>query len=69
MGELRVPRTGAERPCRRPDAVLADKVYSSRAIRQTLRGRGIEAVIPERADQKTNRLRRGRAGGAGSAGR
>ncbi len=69
MGELRVPRTGAGRPRRRPDAVLADKEYASRAIRQTLRGRGIKAVIPERADQKANRLRRGRAGGAGSAGR
>lgn len=69
MGELRVPRTGAGRPRRRSDAVLADKVYSSRAIRQALRGRGIKAVIPERADQKANRLRRGRAGGAGSAGR
>lgn len=63
MDGIRVPRTGAGRPRRRPDAVLADKAYSSRAIRQTLRGRGIQAVIPERADQKANRLRRGRAGG------
>ncbi|MYQ97565.1 MULTISPECIES: IS5 family transposase [unclassified Streptomyces] len=60
---VRVPRTGVGRPRRRPDAVIADKAYSSRAIRQTLRRRGIRAVIPERADQKTNRMRRGRAGG------
>ncbi|MFE7116298.1 transposase, partial [Streptomyces sp. NPDC057654] len=55
--------TGAGRPRRKPDAVIADKAYSSRAIRQTLRRRGIRAVIPERADQKANRLRRGQAGG------
>ncbi|MEU4734194.1 MULTISPECIES: IS5 family transposase [Streptomyces] len=63
MDELRVPRTGAGRPRLRPDAVVADKAYSSRAIRQSLRRRGIRAVIPERADQKANRLRRGKAGG------
>ncbi|MFS0695437.1 IS5 family transposase [Streptomyces nitrosporeus] len=63
MNELRVPRTGSGRPRRRPDAVIADKAYSSRAIRQVLRRRGIRAVIPERADQKANRLRRGKAGG------
>ena len=63
MGELRVPRPGPGRPRRRPDAVLADKAYSSRAIRGALRGQGIRAVIPERADQKANRLRPGRTGG------
>ncbi|MGP3638571.1 IS5 family transposase [Streptomyces sp. 24-1644] len=63
MDELRVPRTGAGRPRRRPDAVIADKAYSSRAIRQVLRRRGIQAVIPERAGQKANRLRRGKTGG------
>lgn len=47
---LKVPRTGVGRPRRRPDAVIADKAYSSPAIRQALRRRGIRAVIPERAD-------------------
>jgi transposase len=63
MDGLRVPRAGVGRPRRRPDAVIADKAYSSRAIRQLLRRRGIRAVIPERSDQKANRLRRGQAGG------
>jgi transposase len=63
LDALRVPRTGVGRPRRRPDAVIADKAYSSRAIRQSLRRRGIRAAIPERADQKANRVRRGRAGG------
>lgn len=51
------------RPRTRPVRVLADKGYSSRAIRGYLRGRGIAATIPERADQRANRLRRGRCGG------
>lgn len=63
MHALRVPRTGVGRPRRRPDVVIADKAYSSRAMRQALRGRGIRTVIPERADQKANRIRRGQAGG------
>lgn len=62
MARLRVPRPFG-RPRTRPDLVLADKAYSSRAIRDHLRGRGIRAVIPERADQQANRRRRGQAGG------
>ncbi|MFI7140719.1 IS5 family transposase [Streptomyces massasporeus] len=62
MARLRVPR-GRGRPRTRPDMVLADKAYSSRAIRNHLRRRGIRAVIPERADQQANRRRCGQAGG------
>ena len=43
--------------------VLADKAYSSRAIRQHLHRRSIRAVIPIPADQRGHRLRRGRRGG------
>jgi len=60
---LRVARTGPGRPRTCPDALLADKAYSSRGHRALLRERGIKAVIPERADQQNNRLRRGSAGG------
>ncbi|MEV7817780.1 IS5 family transposase [Streptomyces flaveolus] len=62
MARLRVPRRRG-RPRTRPEMVLADKAYSSRAIRDHLRRRGIRAVIPERTDQQTNRQRRGPAGG------
>ena len=62
MAQLRVGReTG--RPRTRPDAVRADKAYSSRAIRGHLRSRGIKAVIPEPDDQKGHRKRRGSRGG------
>ena len=62
MSRLRVPRrTG--RPRTTPDMVLADKAYSSRAIRAHLRRRGIRAVIPQPADQAAHRKRRGSRGG------
>lgn len=62
MARLRVPRpTG--RPRTTPEVVLADKAYSSRAIRTHLRRRGIQAVIPQPADQAANRKRRSSHGG------
>ena len=60
---VRVPRHGQGRPRTRPDRVLADKAYSSRANRALLRARGIGAVIAEPSDQKRHRRRRGSRGG------
>lgn len=62
MACLRVPWQRG-RPRTRPDVVLADKAYSSRAIREHLRKRGIRAVIPVPADQRGHRLRRGSSRG------
>ena len=62
MARLRVPRP-VGRPRTTPEAVLADKAYSSRAIRNHLRRRGIRAVIPQPADQAANRKRLGCLGG------
>ncbi|TKW69940.1 MAG: IS5 family transposase [Cutibacterium acnes] len=62
LGRLRVARP-VGRPRTRPEAVLGDKAYSSRAIRTHLRARRIKAVIPEPADQQGHRRRRGSAGG------
>lgn len=63
LAGIRVPRAGAGRPRTRPDRVVADKAYSSRANRALLRRRGIAHTIPEPADQQANRVRRGRRGG------
>jgi transposase len=63
LDAIRVARTGPGRPRTRPDRVLADKAYSSRANRAYLRQRGIAATVPEPSDQIHNRRRRGRAGG------
>ncbi|MGX1494929.1 transposase [Streptomyces tendae] len=62
MSRIRVPRTGPGRARTRPLAVLADRAYSSRAIRGHLRRRGIRAVIPQPSDQVGHGLRRGRLG-------
>lgn len=63
MDALRIRRRGRGRPRTRPGRVLADKAYSSKAIRAHLRRRHITAVIPEPADQIKNRRRRGSRGG------
>lgn len=63
MDSLRVARIGPGRARTRPDRLLGDKAYSSRANREFLRTRGIQIVIPERSDQVANRKRRGRNGG------
>ncbi|MFJ6790018.1 IS5 family transposase [Streptomyces angustmyceticus] len=62
MAAIRVERPRG-RPRTRPMAILADKAYSSRAIREHLRKRKIRAVIPQPADQIANRKRLGRHGG------
>jgi transposase len=63
LGSIRVPRLGVGRPRTRPDRVLADKAYSSRANRVYLRCRGIRATIPEKDDQAAHRRAKGRRGG------
>lgn len=60
---IRVSRRGPGRPRSRPDRVLADKAYSSKANRDLLRRRGIKATIDQPADQISHRQRRGSAGG------
>ena len=63
LAAIRVAHHGPGRPRTRPDAVLGDKAYSSKAIRTHLRARGITSVIPEPDDQKGHRARRGARGG------
>ena len=57
LAEIRVPGTSG-RPRTRPDRVMADKGYPSKANRAWLRERGIAATIPERDDQITHRLKK-----------
>jgi transposase len=51
LAAIRVPRVGAGAARTRPDRVLADKAYTSKANREHLRRRGIKASIPSKADQ------------------
>ncbi|GAA3770640.1 hypothetical protein GCM10022225_67030 [Plantactinospora mayteni] len=63
LAGIRVPRPACGRPRTRPDRVLADKAYSSRANREHLRRRGIPATIPIKVDQAANRRKKGSKGG------
>ncbi|WP_416904436.1 IS5 family transposase [Micromonospora echinospora] len=63
LAAIRVPRLVTGRPRTRPDRVLADKAYTSRANRRYLRRRGIAATIPSKADQDANRRKKGSKGG------
>lgn len=63
LEQIRVARPGRGRPRCRPDRVLADKAYSSRANREWLRRRHIRATIAQPTDQHQHRRRRGPAGG------
>jgi transposase len=60
---IKVPRLGDGRPRTRPDRILADKAYTSRANRAYLRRRGIKATIPSKIDQDLHRRRKGSNGG------
>jgi transposase len=66
LDRIRVKVPGPGRPGRprcRPDRVLADRAYSSRANRAYLRRRGIRAVIPNKVDQLAHRRAKGSRGG------
>lgn len=63
LSHLAVARLGPGRPRTRPEAVIGDKAYSSKAVRIGLRSRRIKTVIPEPSDQIRHRQRRGSAGG------
>ncbi|ORA06163.1 hypothetical protein BST14_28235 [Mycobacterium arosiense ATCC BAA-1401 = DSM 45069] len=62
LEEIVVPRRGGH-PRSRPDALIADRAYSSGAARRMLRRRKITAVIPQKSDEIAARTRRGRRGG------
>ncbi|WP_156485565.1 IS5 family transposase, partial [Tsukamurella pseudospumae] len=63
LADIRVPRCGAGRPRTRPDAVVADRAYTSGVNRRMLAGRGIKAVIPQKVTEIDARRRKGAAGG------
>ena len=63
LADIRVPRRGAGRARTRPDSVLGDRAYGSRANHEHLRSRGITPVIPEKKDQIAALKKRGSKGG------
>lgn len=63
LERVRVPRPDGGHPRARPDHLCGDRAYSSRRNRRYLRRRQIKHTIPEPANQRANRQRRGSAGG------
>lgn len=63
VGLVRVNKPGPGRPRTRLASLAADKAYSSKANRNTLRATRTSCTIPERQDQKANRRNRGSAAG------
>lgn len=61
--QIRVASSRRRAPRTRPDAISADKAYSSHRIRSYLRRRQIPQAIPEKKDQARHRVARGSAGG------
>lgn len=57
MEALKVEREGPGRARASPDRTMTDKAYSSKKIHTYLLARGIEAVIPEKDDQKAYKRR------------
>jgi transposase len=51
-----VRRSGRGRPRSRPRALLADRGYTGRKVRDHLRRRGIGAIIPQLKTETTPRL-------------
>jgi transposase len=51
-----VKRPGRGRPRRRPQALLADRGYTGRPVREHLRRRGITAIIPQLKTEPRPRL-------------
>jgi transposase len=63
LDRITVPRRGPGRPRTRPDRVLADKAYSSKANRAYLRQRRIICTIPVKDDQAAHQRKLGAKGG------
>lgn len=61
--QVSVPRLGSGMARTRPDELLGDNAYSSKAIRKYLRDRSITATIAEPDDQARHRKNRGSRGG------
>lgn len=61
--QIHVPRIRGGQARTRPDELLGDKAYSSRAIRKYLRSRRVTTTIAEPSDQTRHRANRGTRGG------
>src|SRR5208337_1001550 len=59
LAEVRVPRPKG-RPRQKPERVIADRGYDSDPLRERLKKRGIELIVPYRKNNKQRRYQDGR---------
>lgn len=59
LGQVSVPRRKG-RPRQKPKRVIADRAYDSDPLRQRLKLRGIELIVPYRENNKQRRYEDGR---------
>jgi transposase len=59
LAEVRVPRRKG-RPRQKPERVIADRGYDSDPLREQFKKRGIELIVPYRANNKERRHEDGR---------
>ena len=52
LATIRVPRNGPGRPKSKPTRVIADRAYDSDPLRDRLRRRGIELIVPYRKNRR-----------------
>ena len=60
LATVRVPRRGRGRPRMRPRRIVADRGYDSDPLRQRLRRRGIELIVPYRSNKRNRPYQDGR---------
>src|SRR5262249_26985518 len=60
MSTIAVPRSGPGRPRNKPDRLIADKAYDSDALRQRLKCRGVELIVPHRVNRTREAIQDGR---------
>jgi transposase len=59
LAEVRVPRAKG-RPRQKPKRVIADRAYDSDPLRERLKKRGIELIVPYRSNSRHRRYEDGR---------
>jgi len=59
LAEVRVPRAKG-RPRQKPERVIADRAYDSDPLRERLKKRGIELIVPYRSNSRHRRYQDGR---------
>lgn len=51
LARVRVPRVGLGRPREKLERLIADRAYDSDPLRERLRGRAIDLIVPHRKDR------------------